>query len=232
MYKIISTLSFICLSIFFYQCGNIKVVKNLPPDNIEFGEQNVVDYKPENSYVGGGYITPAYELGVELKKVKANYFAVKSYVAKNNCNQDYIFVVDMRIPCYKKRFFIYDARKDSLIATALVAHGIGSETFKGNLVFSNVPNSKCSSLGKYKISESYTGMWGFSYRLKGLDSTNNKALERAVVLHSYPTIPDEEIGGNPIVFSYGCPMVSPKFLERLKGIISKAKKPIILSIIY
>jgi hypothetical protein len=202
----------------------------------EFGEQNVVEYKPENYYSGGiSYITPAYNLGVELKKVKTNYFETKNYAAKNNCNQDYVFVIDMRIPCYKKRFFVYDARKDSLLALGLTSHGIGSETFKGNLIFSNIPNSKQSSLGKYKIAESYTGMWGFSYRLKGLDSTNNKALERAVVLHSYTTIPDEELGSNPIVFSYGCPMVSPIFLQKLKVYITKAaktKKPILLSIIY
>ncbi len=217
----------------FFLFNSCAVTKSTPIDEkAEFGEQNVVDYKPDLSFVGGGYITPTYELGTELKKVRTNYLATKNFATKNNYNQDYIFVVDMHIPCYKKRFFLYDARKDSLIATALVAHGIGSETFKGNLIFSNIPNSKCSSLGKYAIAESYTGMWGFSYRLKGLDTTNNKALERAVVLHSYSTIPDEEKGVNPICFSYGCPMVSPNFLQKLKGYISKAKKPILLSIIY
>ncbi len=216
-----------------YGCGNKITPQKTETAQIDYGEQNVVPYNPENGYVsGGGYITPSYDINTELKKVKANYLSVKTYAVKNNCSQDYVFVVDMHIPCYKKRFFVYDARKDSVIATALVAHGIGSETFKGNLVFSNVPNSKCTSLGKYKIAESYMGMWGFSYRLRGLDSTNNKALERAVVLHSYSTITDEEKVDTPIVFSYGCPMVSPNFLNKLKGYISKAKKPILLSIIY
>jgi hypothetical protein len=224
---------FIIILVFIYGCGNKIAPQKTETTKAEFGEQNVVPYNPENGYVdGGGYITPTYDLSTELKKVKTNYLSIKTYAAKNNCNQDYIFVVDMHIPCYKKRFFVYDARKDSVITTALVAHGIASETFKGNLVFSNVPNSKCSSLGKYKIGESYMGMWGYSYRLRGLDSTNNKALERAVVLHSYYSIPDEENSANPVAFSYGCPMVSPNFLEKLKGYINKAKKPILLSIIY
>jgi hypothetical protein len=233
MKKIHLVLALVTILLLQYSCGNKVVPQKNETANIDFGEQNVVPYNAENGFLGGGsYITPSYDLATELKKVKANYLSVKSYAAKNNCSQDYIFVVDMRIPCYKKRFFVYNALKDSLITTALVAHGIGSETFKGNLVFSNVPNSKCSSLGKYKIAESYKGMWGFSYRLRGLDSTNNKALERAVVLHSYYSIPDEETSTNPVAFSYGCPMVSPKVLEKLKGYISKTKKPILLSIIY
>jgi L,D-transpeptidase catalytic domain len=223
----------ITLITFAQSCSPVAKPQQTQPANTALGEQGVEEYKADNYYTGGsGYVAPGYELGTELKKVKANYLSVKKYAAKNNCSGDYIFVINMRIPCYKKRFFVYNAVKDSLVETALVSHGIGSETFKGELIFSNVPNSMCSSLGKYKIGESYKGIWGFSYRLRGLDSTNSKALERAVVLHSYPTIPDKEIGTSPVVFSHGCPMVSPVFLEKLKGYISKAKKPILLSIIY
>jgi hypothetical protein len=76
-------------------------------------------------------------------------------------------------------------------------------------------------------------MYGFSYRLLGLDSTNNKALERAIVLHGHSCVPDKEADAYPICFSYGCPMVSPTFLQQLKGYISKqGKKPILMSIIY
>lgn len=179
------------------------------------------------------YLVPAYEMNAEMLKVQNNRAILKSYAVKNKCNQDYAFIIDMRIPSYKKRFFVYNLKKDSLIASALVAHGTGSETFKGELVFSNTPDSRCTSLGKYKISSSYKGLYGFSYRLIGLDSTNNKALQRAIVLHSLSCIPDEEADEYPICFSYGCPMVSPAFLQQLKGYISKqGKNPILLSIIY
>jgi hypothetical protein len=119
------------------------------------------------------------------------------------------------------------------MSTALVSHGIGSETFRGKLIFSNTPNSNMSSLGKYKIGASYTGKWGFSYRLHGLDSTNNKAFERAVVLHSYSTIPDEPINDNPIALSQGCPMVSPNYLQKIKSYVASDKKrPILMNIFY
>jgi L,D-transpeptidase catalytic domain len=180
------------------------------------------------------YAVPTYEINAEMKKVRANMLMLKTYALLNKCNIDYGFVIDMRIPSYKNRFFVYNLRRDSIVAAGLVAHGTGSETFRGDLVFSNVPDSRCSSLGKYKIGISYKGMWGFSYKLQGLDSTNNKAFERAIVLHGHTCIPTTEpTDGFPICFSYGCPMVSPAFLQTLKGYISKqGKSPILLSIIY
>jgi hypothetical protein len=76
-------------------------------------------------------------------------------------------------------------------------------------------------------------MYGFSYKLQGLDSTNNKAFERAIVLHGHACVPDEQKSEWPICFSYGCPMVSTKFLQTLKGYISKqGKTPILMEIIY
>jgi hypothetical protein len=180
------------------------------------------------------YIAPAYEMSNEILKVKNTQQELKAYAAKNKCNQQIAFVIDMRIPSYKKRFFVFDLKKDSLLTAALVAHGTGSETFKGQLIFSNVPDSRCTSLGKYKMGIKYSGMWGLSYRMHGLDSTNNKALERAIVLHGNTCIPDDEDGYEyPICYSYGCPMVSPNFLKKLKSYIDKqGKTPILLSIIY
>jgi hypothetical protein len=179
------------------------------------------------------YVAPAFEINAEMNKVRASRDALKAYAAKNKCSQKYAFVIDMRIPSYKKRFFVYDLKKDSLVTASFVAHGTGSETFRGELVFSNVPDSRCTSLGKYKIGASYNGMYGFSYRLHGLDSTNNKALERAIVMHGNRCVPDEQKEEFPICFSYGCPMVSTKFLQKLKTYITQERKtPILLSIIY
>ena len=179
------------------------------------------------------YTVPTYEINAEMKKVKIAEQSLKTYAAKNKCNLDYGFVIDMRIPSYKKRFFVYNLKKDSILTSGLVAHGTGSETFKGQLVFSNVPDSRCSSLGKYKIGVSYNGIYGFSYKLTGLDSTNSKAFERAIVLHAHACVPAKENDPYPICFSYGCPMVNPDFLQTLKGYISKqGKTPILLSIIY
>ncbi len=179
------------------------------------------------------YEVPPYEMNAEMRKVAANRQELKLFAEKNRCNRQYAFIIDMRIPSYKKRFFVYDLQKDSLLTAGLVAHGTGSETFRGALVFSNVPDSRCSSLGKYKIGASYKGMYGLSYRLQGLDSSNSKAMQRAIVLHGHGCVPDTETDEYPICFSYGCPMVSTRFLQQLKGYIARqGKLPILLSVIY
>jgi hypothetical protein len=179
------------------------------------------------------YISPAFEMATEMIKVNNNRAMLKDYASKNKCSLQYAFILDMRIPSFKKRFFVYDLKKDSLLNSGMVAHGTGSETFRGELVFSNVPDSRCTSLGKYKIGASYKGIFGLSYRLYGLDSTNSNALKRAIVLHGNSCVPDQEYDEFPICFSYGCAMVSTRFLLQLKSYIDKmGKTPILLSVIY
>jgi hypothetical protein len=167
----------------------------------------------------------------ELFHVRENAAAIKSYLLKNHFNTDYCFLIDMKIPSGKKRFFVFNLKKDSIEKAGLVAHGLGSE--KGDsLVFSNVPESKCTSLGKYKIGKPYNGTYGLAYKLYGLDKTNSNALKRFVVLHSYKFVPEEEVYPSAICESYGCAMVAPGFLNTLKPYLEKAQRPIILWIFY
>lgn len=150
----------------------------------------------------------------------------RSFVKNNGYNDQFIFLIDMSIPSGNNRFFIYDLKNDSVVKAALVSHGVcyGGEM---NAKFSNVVGSGCSSLGKYKIGIPYVGQWGYSYKLHGLENSNNNAYERTVVLHSHQSIPDIETG-EEIAVSLGCPMVSPNFLLTLKKLINNSKKPVLL----
>lgn len=151
---------------------------------------------------------------------------------KPEYNQQIAFFIDFRIPSNKCRFFVVDLKKDSVTMKGLVAHGIGSETqVKDSLKFTNQPNSLASSLGKYAIGESYTGTFGKSYKLYGLDNTNSNALSRHVVLHAYDDIPEKEPEGE-LCLSHGCPMVSKQFFSRLEKILDASDKKILLTIYY
>lgn len=163
-------------------------------------------------------------------KDKASY--AKDFVDQNGFDVSYCFLVDMRIPSGKNRFFVYNLLKDSLEAAGLVTHGKGSENESGDLVFSNTPNSNCTSLGKYKIGNPYNGNFGLSYKLMGLDKTNSRALDRAVVLHSYCGVPNTEVYPSSITLSEGCPAVSPAFFTQLKGFMDESQEPILLWIYY
>ena len=163
-------------------------------------------------------------------RLKQNTTKLREYLIANDFNADYCFLVDMAIPSGKKRFFVYNFKKDSVELSSLVSHGSGS--YKPNcndqLVFSNIPNSYTTSLGKYKIGTSYYGTYGLSYRLYGLDSTNNKAYERAIVLHSDNCVPVKETYPYHIYQSAGCPIVPPSFLAIVEKYIKTSNKPILL----
>jgi hypothetical protein len=167
-----------------------------------------------------------------MGRLKEKVIIAKNYVTKNGFDSRYCFLIDMRLPSGKSRFFVYDMLKDSLETAGLVAHGKGSERESGELIFSNTPNSNCTSLGKYKISNSYNGNFGLSYKLIGLDKTNSKAYCRSVVLHSYFGVPKEEVYPASICTSEGCPTVSPEFLTQLKVFMEESKEPILLWIYY
>jgi hypothetical protein len=150
------------------------------------------------------------------------------YSAKNNLSSEYCFLVDMNLPSGRNRFFVYDLKRNSIVYSGLVAHGSCNETFLARPRFSNESRSGCSSLGKYQVGQFYTGKYGKSYRLTGLDNTNSNAFNRAVVIHGYNCVPDEEIYPRVLCNSLGCVMVSYKFFDKISRLINKSDKPILL----
>ncbi len=135
----------------------------------------------------------------------------------------------MSIASGKPRFFVYNLQKDSVELAGLVTHGQGSAG-NAEIEYSNEPGSYCTSKGRYKIGASYYGRFGLAFKLHGLDKTNNRAFERAVVLHAHACVPDEAVYPLRICESQGCPTVSPAFLKKLKQYIENGEKPVLLSI--
>jgi len=129
------------------------------------------------------------------------------FLEENHYSTDLAILVDMSLSMHQKRMYIVNPQTKEILHSCLVAHGKGNQSSEDNVYFSNVPNSFCSSLGKYKIAERYTGRYGDSYRLDGLDSTNSNARKRAIVFHYYEhQSPSESLG--PHYFSEGCPMLA------------------------
>ena len=167
-----------------------------------------------------------------IQGLKQKATLAKGFVNEHGYNETYCFLLDMRLPSGKSRFFVYNLIKDSVEITGLVTHGSGSDNVVEDLVFSNIKNSNCTSLGKYKIGNSYTGSFGLAYKLYGLDKTNSNAFDRFVVLHSHTCVPNDEVSPLPICVSLGCPTVSPPFLTRLKKYLDESQQPVLLWIYY
>jgi hypothetical protein len=171
---------------------------------------------------------------IEFARLTEHVSEIKSYISTNHgYSKKIAFLVDMKIKSGKNRFFVYDLENERIIDQGLVAHGSGSETgIKGDILqFSNAPNSNCTALGRYGVEKAYKGVFGKAYRLSGMDQTNNNALKRAIVLHCYKEVPDDE-KEYYIINSHGCPMVSEAFFKRLDKIIEGSDSKIMLSVYY
>ncbi|MBI5373258.1 MAG: murein L,D-transpeptidase catalytic domain family protein [Sphingobacteriales bacterium] len=162
-----------------------------------------------------------------LEKLRAKAATAKDFVHKKGYNEETCFFIDMGLPSGKSRFFIYDLKKDSLLRAGLVAHGNCYQYWLEGRKYSNEVGSGCTSLGKYRVGAPYTGKWGYSYKLHGLDSSNNHAFERTVVLHGHSCVPSGEVEDD-ICQSNGCPTVAPDFLVRLKWLLNTSAKPVLL----
>ncbi len=152
---------------------------------------------------------------------------LKEYAIAEGYDTAYAFFVNMGVLSGKKRFFVVNLSSMQAEQSGLVSQGRGSGVSKYDKQYSNIVNSKCTSLGKYKITNKYKGFYGNSYRMTGLDTTNDNAYKRNIVLHSMGCIPDEE-NAAPACISEGCPAVSDNFLLSLSKIIDSSKKPVLL----
>ncbi|MEG1665348.1 murein L,D-transpeptidase catalytic domain-containing protein [Chryseobacterium sp.] len=157
---------------------------------------------------------------------------LKNYIKNKDYNQNLAIFINFKIHSGKYRYFVYDLKNDKIIQKAIVSHGSGSVIKNSDqLKFSNIEGSYQSSLGKYEIKESYSGQFGKAYRLKGLDSTNSNAMQRAIVLHSFGCVPDLE-SQNLACLSLGCPMLSTKAFKETAKILDQSKKSIVLYAFY
>lgn len=98
--------------------------------------------------------------------------------------RDRIAIADFGLGSSLERFHLVDL--DTLRATTLrVAHGIGSDPAHIGYVqrFSNEEGSLASCDGAFVAADYYVGKHGRSQRLVGLDPTNDRALDRAIVIH-------------------------------------------------
>ena len=207
---LIIPLFFLCVYFLFAEERNIKPKRtstpDLPKEHIESAE-------------------------LLLARLQEKAAVLKTYVATKGFSDRWAFFIDLSMPSGRKRFFIYDLQKDTIIQAGLVSHGHCNSGFQDSAQFSNQPGSGCSSRGRYKVGYHYKGRFGKSYKLFGLDSTNSNAFPRSVVLHAYSCVPDEEIFPDHICNSLGCPMVSNRFMGILENVIDSSPKSILLWIL-
>jgi hypothetical protein len=130
-------------------------------------------------------------------------------------------VIDYSLPSTQPRLWVFDVDQGRLLFQELVAHGRNTGDTLARR-FSNVEGSKMSSLGLFQAADTYYGHNGYSLRLRGLDAGfNDRALERAIVMHGAPYVSDAIAGHlGRLGRSWGCPAVRQ---EVARGVIDTLK---------
>lgn len=137
-------------------------------------------------------------------------------------NPSTLTVIDYSKSSAEKRLWVFDLHSHALLYEELVAHGKGSGDRLAT-AFSNNPESHQSSLGLFETKDTYSGKNGYSLRLKGLDAGfNDKALERAIVMHGAPYVSEQVAKSmGRVGRSWGCPAVrqavAHEIINRVRG---------------
>lgn len=177
--------------------------------------QPVVEEGDEKSFAEQGQVTLLQAIlkkGVPSKIAKEALYKFDKFIAQVK-KPSFITMVDFSQHSSRRRMYIVN-RKTGDVEALSVAHGSGSDPDNDGIpqFFSNVPNSKMSSLGSFIISEEYTGKYGSSLRLDGLEKTNSNVRDRAVVLHPAGYVKD---GLKKQGRSWGCPAVPYDWISKV-----------------
>ena len=150
----------------------------------------------------------------------------KAYIGYSNMfsrldNMNILTVIDYSLPSSVKRMAVIDILNRKLLWHTYVAHGRKTGGMYAES-FSNEAGSGKSSIGFFITAETYTGRYGYSLRLDGLEHTNSNSRSRAIVLHGAEYVNADYISENGMPDgSGGCPAVSSlesrKIIDIVKG---------------
>lgn len=172
---------------------------------------------------------------LDLIKTKKKAEEALAFCKSKKMNTDFCILIDMSLHSGLSRFIIWDFKEQKISNKYLVGHGCGSNSWssdesKDNPKFSNEDGSHLSALGKYQLGERGRSDWGIhvKYLMHGLEETNNNALKRFIVFHSWELMSDKEIYPKGSPEGWGCPTISNNAMKELDPIIQNSEKPLLM----
>ena len=134
-------------------------------------------------------------------------------------NRETMAIADFALHSSVPRLHLIDVVNGTM-SSYLVAHGRGSDPNHTGWLerFSNAPHSNATSAGAYLTSAEYVGAHGRSLRLEGLESDNDNAAMRGIVVHGAAYASDETIHRfGKLGRSEGCLAVPTEHIHEIIG---------------
>ncbi len=132
-------------------------------------------------------------------------------------NKDILTIVDFSVSGIKDRLYVINLNSGQVMMSLPVTQGKNSgRDGIWAKSFSNQNNSLKSSIGVFVTQNIYYGRHGRSLRIRGLESSNNNAYSRSVVVHSaFYASRDFIKSYHRLGTSWGCFAVDPKESNKL-----------------
>lgn len=148
-------------------------------------------------------LTPKQELLTLVAKERLNY-------TDKIKNTKYTVLIDYDLPVFKKRLWVIDNESKEIVLYSRVSHAKKSGLLYAT-TFSNEVGSNISCTGAFVTGVPYTGKYGYSMKLHGLEKgKNDHTFQRAIVVHPHRSL-----------FSNGCFMtkasINKQIVELTKG---------------
>ncbi|GMQ45942.1 murein L,D-transpeptidase catalytic domain family protein [Vibrio sp. 10N] len=177
------------------------------------------EVKLESGTIKRMYSSAQLEGVLDFQLFKDAYLA---YEKTTNRSKSLLTIIDYSKPSTEKRFYVIDMDKKSLVFNTYVSHGVNSGE-KTATKFSNIINSRKTSLGTFLTDSTYYGSNGYSLRLDGLSKgVNDNARERYIVVHGADYANESFLKQNGYLGrSWGCPALpehlSREIIDTIKG---------------
>lgn len=123
-------------------------------------------------------------------------------------NQRYLTVIDYTKSVFVERLWVIDLATGKTVLACHVSHALNSGLVYATN-FNNDEGSEMSCLGSFMTQATYTGRFGYSLRVRGLDAQNSNTLRRSIVFHPC-SVP---------LWSKGCWMTTPSTNKKLIDLI-------------
>ena len=194
-----------------------------PPAVTPPAQPAVAPVVPEATATAVPAVFSRHAQGLSPKVLAMALDAVSSARARGiSGRDDRLTVIDYSLPSTQPRIWVLDLERGKVLYHGLVAHGAGSGDKYANR-FSNVNDSRATSLGLFLTGDTYEGGNGYSLKLRGLEpGVNDLAEMRHIVMHGAWYVSDEHARQFGMIGrSWGCPALpqadAQPVIDAIKG---------------